>query len=57
VRAALSEALLLELGAHQRDRFYRWALRQGHVRVNPIPQTSRRPVPVGAGWAAPRDAE
>jgi site-specific recombinase XerD len=33
------------------NRFYRWALRQGHVPVNPIPQTSRRPVPVGAGWA------
>jgi site-specific recombinase XerD len=38
------------------NRFYRWALRQGHVRVNPIPQTSRRPVPVGAGLGAPRDA-
>lgn len=33
------------------NRFYRWALRCGHVRVNPIPQTSRRPVPVEEGWA------
>jgi site-specific recombinase XerD len=33
------------------NRFYRWALKCGHVHVNPIPQTSRRPVPVGAGWA------
>ncbi|MEU0883864.1 tyrosine-type recombinase/integrase [Lentzea sp. NPDC005914] len=33
------------------NRFYRWALRRGHVRVNPIPQTTRRPVPLEAGWA------
>jgi site-specific recombinase XerD len=33
------------------NRFYRWALRAGHMRVNPIPQTSRRPIPVEAGWA------
>lgn len=33
------------------NRFYRWALHCGHVQVNPIPQTSRRPVPVEAGWA------
>jgi site-specific recombinase XerD len=33
------------------NRFYRWALREGHVLVNPIPQTSRRPAPVEAGWA------
>lgn len=33
------------------NRFYRWALRAGHVRVNPIPQTSRRPAPLEAGWA------
>lgn len=25
------------------NQFYRWALRRGHVLVNPIPQVSRRP--------------
>jgi hypothetical protein len=33
------------------NRFYRWALRKGHVVVNPIPQVSRRPALLGAGWA------
>ena len=33
------------------NRFYQWALKCGHVRVNPIPQTSRRPAPLEAGWA------
>lgn len=32
------------------NRFYRWALREGHVRVSPIPQVTRRPVRV-EGWA------
>jgi site-specific recombinase XerD len=33
------------------NQFYRWALRRGHVLVNPIPQVSRRPTPLGSGWA------
>ncbi|MET8759903.1 tyrosine-type recombinase/integrase [Lentzea sp. NPDC004782] len=33
------------------NRFYRWALKRGHVRVNPIPQATRRRVPLEAGWA------
>jgi site-specific recombinase XerD len=33
------------------NRFYRWALGAGHVQVHPVPQVSRRPGPVEAGWA------
>ncbi|WP_372672729.1 tyrosine-type recombinase/integrase [Amycolatopsis kentuckyensis] len=36
------------------NQFYRWALLRGHVQVNPIPQTSRRPVPLDPGWASRR---
>jgi hypothetical protein len=31
------------------NRFYRWAHTAGHVRVNPIPQTWRRPAPAHTG--------
>ncbi len=31
------------------NRFYRWAVRAGHVLANPIPQVSRRPTPLGMG--------
>ncbi len=34
--------------------FYRWAVRCGHVASNPIPQVSRRPGPVEAGWGGRR---
>ena len=33
------------------NQVYRWAVRSGHVVVNPIPQVRRRPAPVDAGWA------
>ncbi|MBU3063164.1 site-specific integrase [Nocardia sp. NEAU-G5] len=36
------------------NKFYRWALRKQLVQVNPIPQVSRRPVPLDAGWAGCR---
>ncbi|WP_091305580.1 tyrosine-type recombinase/integrase [Amycolatopsis tolypomycina] len=36
------------------NQFYRWALQAGHVQAHPIPQTSRRPLPAGAGWAGSR---
>jgi site-specific recombinase XerD len=31
------------------NRFYAWQVRAGYVRVNPIPQRERRPVPVSGG--------
>jgi site-specific recombinase XerD len=36
------------------NRFYRWALRYGHVQRNPVPQVSRRPAGPGAGWGGRR---
>ena len=36
------------------NRFYRWAVRRGHVQRNPVPQVSRRPAGLGAGWAGAR---
>ena len=33
------------------NRFYRWAVRRGHVQVNPVPQVSRRPARLEADWA------
>ena len=34
------------------NRFYRWQVRAGNVRVNPIPQREARPGPVEAGRSA-----
>ncbi len=31
------------------NRFYRWAVQRGHVRVSPVPQTWRRPLPPDVG--------
>ncbi|MET8358886.1 site-specific integrase [Micromonospora sp. NPDC005171] len=36
------------------NRFYRWAVRRGHVASNPVPQVSRRPAGFGAGRAGAR---
>ncbi|MDM4783287.1 MULTISPECIES: site-specific integrase [unclassified Micromonospora] len=36
------------------NRFYRWAVRRGHVQHNPVPQVSRRPTGLGTGWARAR---
>ncbi len=39
------------------NRFYRWAHTAGHVRVNPIPQTWRRPAPAHTGYAVSRRSD
>lgn len=39
------------------NRFYRWAHSAGHVRVNPIPQTWRRPAPAHTGYAVSRRSD
>lgn len=39
------------------NQFYLWAVRRGHVQVNPVPQTGRGRPPVEAGWAARRHGE
>jgi site-specific recombinase XerD len=36
------------------NRFYRWAVRRGHLTRNPVPQVSRRPAGVDAGWGGAR---
>ena len=36
------------------NRFYRWAVRSGHVQRNPVPQLSRRPGGPGAGFGGRR---
>ncbi|MFF0256909.1 tyrosine-type recombinase/integrase [Micromonospora zamorensis] len=36
------------------NRFYRWAVRRGHVVSNPVPQVSRRPAGFGTGRAGAR---
>ena len=39
------------------NQFYRWAVRDGHVRASPIPQVSRRARPAEAGWAGRRNLD
>ncbi|WP_394622407.1 hypothetical protein JNUCC0626_49615 (plasmid) [Lentzea sp. JNUCC 0626] len=34
------------------NQFYVWAVKNGHVRSNPIPQRQRRALPPGVGWRA-----
>ena len=39
------------------NRFYRWQLRAGNIRHNPIPQRERRPIRGERGWAGGWGAE
>lgn len=39
------------------NRLYQWAVRVGYLQSSPIPQTSRRPPPVEAGWASRRSQD
>ena len=39
------------------NRLYRWAVHVGYLQSSPIPQRSRRPTPVEAGWASRRSQD
>ena len=39
------------------NQFYEWAVKRGHVRVNPVPQAARRRPPAEAGWPGGRAGE